>query len=1572
MSGPPATPGFLRALRGVGTVLGIALTFAVALASGVLLHLDLPAARQFAARELNRVLLTQFKGKITVEHVAALHAYGVGGLDVRILAADGTTVIAARGVRARIHPVALAQSILRGRGDLDVGVFDIDVQFLDVCLDATEDGTLKLQTAFDLLNPSSPTGGGRTLRLAFQDVAVRRAFVHGQMKGLPAIDADLEGLRGTVRVEPKEVAVDVSHVALVARGMPQGANPRGDVEAHVVVPSKTGRSVGLDTSFGGSVGGIPAVAKATIDGDRVDAVLDVPEVGDEIVRALVARLPLYQPAAAHAEVHGDFASMRTTALVTIGAAELRAAGDLDVATTFVATMGIDATNVDLRAFSRAAPASRVAFHADVRVDTAPNRMLAGRFTVAVPAGGEIAGEFVPPGVFRGDFDQKASSPGNPGGASVEVNLQGLVSEPGAPTDIHANLRTDGPSPVVRFDATSRVARLADLKRVRGLGSGNARFRVEGTLTLAPTPSFDATLVGDVVGLEQAPVRVDRAQLMAHGFGPFARPTVNATIDADGASASRYKIQHARVTTEGPLSAERVTLSLRGDGGPSLRASATVGLSAGSLRFEDAEVEASRGTQTLHATVTQVVVQSGDLNVAGARITGIGEPIRASLDTRRGSLLVRASSKGVDLQALAYLLGIEDRLKKGLLSFAVDLAARDDGAEGSATVDLTHGGFASLDEVSGHIETRMEGRKVTGVMKASVSGLGTLEVTRSHVQVGGNGPLEAGWWRRSWGALSIQGQVDLAKTAELLPPNTLPFSELTGQLTLQGHIKRNNESDMNPDFAFTLKTSGLRLAPRLGAEEKRGTTTMAAAPPWSMSGIDAQLDVRSEGDNGFAEMAARLVDREGSLVSLDAKSAALPYGPLLASSDEAMELLKDVRFSALILVPSRKLDRLPEILRPDGAGGDVEARISIEGTARKPAILLDAKAHAVKFDRSPISRKLDADVTAKYDGAASDIVVDARSSGKDGKDVLHATAHANATAADIMAGKASAFPWDASAKVTFMQFPLGAIAALSNRQVRGQVSGHVELTDLHKDARAAVDLDLAKLRVGTETFDAGKLKVSCNGHTLEASAELEKAGAVASANAKMAVNWGMEMAPAVDPSGAVAAAFQAKHFPAAVLAPFAEGVLDELEGTIDADARFSLSPNEKPKMDGVITFSDGLVEIVALGQELHAVRTQVRFTPDGVVRLEGLSASGTTGKLTASGVARFDGLNVVGADAVLDVTQGDAMPLAVQGAPVGTVYGHLDMKAATSPDRKAVNLKIDVPSLHVELPQVSTHSVQGLDEASPQTHVGVYASAGKFVVLPLDGFDALEESEGTPPVSHTVTIDVHLGHNIEIQRGTDLKIEMEGDLAANVGQKTEVTGRIVLKGGKLDVRGKPFEIESGTATFVGDPSNPEVRVTATWTAEDGTRVFAEYGGPLKTGKVVLRSEPARPQNEILALILFGTADSSQGTAGGTTQAGTTVGGFATEGLTQGLDKLTGMDIVAKIDTSQGNPRPEVAVQIARDISLQLAFVLGNPPPGTNPDTTYATIDWRFHKNWSLETTFGNLGSSIADIVWQHRY
>jgi translocation and assembly module TamB len=1570
MSGLPSKHRSLPALGVVGTALGSALTFAVALGAGVLLHLDLPAARQFATRELNRALLDKFKGRITLERVATLRVDRVGGLDARILAADGTTVVVARGVRARVHPIALVKSVLQS-GALDVGVLDVDVEFLDVCLDADEAGTLKLQTAFE---SASATGGGRPLRLAMTDITVHRAFVHGQMKGVPRIDADLKELRGAVGVVPHAVAVDVSHAVLFARGMPEGANPRGTIEAHVAVPSKAGHTLGIDASFDGRVGGIPATARAVIEGDRLDAVLDVPEVADDLVRALVAQAPVHRPVAAHLEAHGDLASLHTTAHLTVGAAELRAEAELALVGKFPGTVGLDVRNVDLRALWPEAPSSRLALHADVRFDMERSGVLAGRFTATVPEGGEIGNQFIPAATLQGDFEQRLSSMGRGG---LEVKMQGLVSEPGAPTDLRVGLRTDTPAPVLDFDASSHIARLADIRRVRGLGGGAARLRVQGTITLAATPSFDATLVGDVEGFQQATARAETSRLVAHGFGPFAKPTVDATLEADEVSLSRYQFPHARVTTQGPLSAERVTLSLRGERTPSLRASGTVDLFSEAPTLRDAQLDVSRGRQALHAAVNQVRVGSRGVDMVGAWITGIGEPIRASFDTRRGSLLVQASSKGVDLQALGYLLGMEDTLKQGRLAFVVDLTARRDGAEGSATVDLDHGRLASLDEVSGHIDTHMQGREVTGVVKASLGGLGTLDVSQMHTEVGGTGPLSADSWRRTWGTLRIDGQIDLAKVAELLPPNTLPFSRLSGRLTLQGQIKRDDEADVTPNVAFTLKTSGLRLAPRTAPDVKSGGTTLVATPPWDLSGIDVQLDVRADGDSGFAEIAARLVDKEGALVSMDAKSDALPYTRLFASNEGEAEYMKDVPFSALIVIPSRKLDRLPDIVKPDGASGDVEARIAIEGTVRKPTIDATVKAHAIKFDRSQLVRKLDADLAVKYNGSAGDVILDARSS-KNG--ALHATAHVNAKVDDVLGAKTGDFPWDASGKATFTRFPLGAAAELSNRQVRGEMSGFIELTDLHKDARAKVDLDLASLRVGDETFQAGNVKVALDGHTLQASARIERTHAVASANAKVGMTWGTNMTPSVDPSGSADASFQATHFPASILAPLVQNLFDELQGTIDADAHVSLHPNEKPKMNGAITLNDGLVEVIALGQELHGVKAKMLFTPDGVVRLESLTASGTTGKLTASGAARLDGFNLVGADAVLTIGQGDAMPLDLQGAPMGTVYGQLDMKATSSSDQKAIDLKVDVASLHVELPEASTHSVQELDESKPQTHVGVYASPGKFVELPLDGFDIQEQTQAALPPSNTLTVDLHLGRSVEIQRGTDLKVDLEGDLTAKVGQKIEVTGQIRLKSGTLDVRGKAFEIETGTLTFAGDSSNPEVQVTAVWTAGDGTRVYADYVGPLKTGKVILRSQPARPQNEILELVLFGTADGAQGTPylptdqpNGATQAGTAVGGLATAGLSKGLNKLTGIAITTKIDTSRANnPRPEVAVQIARDISLQLAVVLGPTLSGTNADTTYATIDWRFHKNWSLETTFGNLGSSFADIVWQHRY
>jgi len=266
----------------------------------------------------------------------------------------------------------------------------------------------------------------------------------------------------------------------------------------------------------------------------------------------------------------------------------------------------------------------------------------------------------------------------------------------------------------------------------------------------------------------------------------------------------------------------------------------------------------------------------------------------------------------------------------------------------------------------------------------------------------------------------------------------------------------------------------------------------------------------------------------------------------------------------------------------------------------------------------------------------------------------------------------------------------------------------------------------------------------------------------------------------------------------------------------------------------------------------------------------------------------------------------------------------------------------------------------------------------FVKLPLDKQD-LAPPAAEKPVGTIIDVDVKLGE-VTVTQGSLVKVVLTGAPHIKVTNTTEVSGQITVKEGQIDVQGKKFEIVKGTITFQPqDTSNPVVVATATWRAEDGTQVYADFVGPVKTGKVTLTSDPPRPRNEVLAIILFGTADGADGTpkstasTNGTQKAAVGVGGgFATQGLTEAMDDLTGIQATAKIDTTRSaNPAPEIEVQLAKGISIAFEHVLGTPPI-TQPDTNLATVDWRFRSNWSLETTFGDKGLLQTDAVWQKRY
>jgi translocation and assembly module TamB len=469
-----------------------------------------------------------------------------------------------------------------------------------------------------------------------------------------------------------------------------------------------------------------------------------------------------------------------------------------------------------------------------------------------------------------------------------------------------------------------------------------------------------------------------------------------------------------------------------------------------------------------------------------------------------------------------------------------------------------------------------------------------------------------------------------------------------------------------------------------------------------------------------------------------------------------------------------------------------------------------------------------------------------------------------------------------------------------------------------------------------------------------------------------MRWGSALAPSLDPAQPADVQISTRRFRTAVLLPFVSQLFTEFDGRLDGNVTVAVDPAARTmKPSGTLDLSEGLFELSSVGNELHDAKAKITLTPDGVVKVEGASAKGLTGHVEAAATARFAGFSLAGAKALVQVPRKDPLPLVVDGVQQGLFDGRMDVTVLQGKD--ALDVAVDIPTMRLQLPLGATHDVQSLGSLAG-VRVGL-AQGGQFLPVALDGGDdvsAPSAGQGPP-----MRVSVHLGSDVQVKRGTQLDVRLEGGPTLTVAQKTTATGQIRMPSGTLNLQGKTFKIERGTVTFVDDPSNPQIVLTASFSAGDGTTVYADFVGPLKTGKVTLRSEPTLSQDQILGLLLYGTTDQdSAGATQGQQQlgaAGGAAGNAVLGGVNQALDNI-GLQggVSTKLDTSQPTPRPEVEVQIARDISLQVAWVLGVPPPGSNPDTHLFTLSWRFLRQWQLETTVGDAGTSILDLVWQHRY
>jgi len=317
----------------MGAVVGTTVTFVTATAAAAVIHLDVPATRRLVATQANGILQKQFKGDVAIERIGSLGLHGIDGVRVRVKDPTGMQVLFVDGVKIRLSAIAAARSALFGKGDIVVGIDAASIDHVDAAIDGDPAGNLRIANAFEERNPTPPKPAdpnARGLRLDAPNITLAHAWIHGQAPGAPPLDADLKDLVGHAHVDPKVTHADLDRVELVTRGLPRGADPKGRVGAHFSMPSATGKDMGLAAAFDGAIAGIPTAARASMDGQQLDVVVDGHDARGEGMRATFGEVAIRDEVTLHAEAHGELPRIGAKAHLAFGSGTVDLDGKVDV------------------------------------------------------------------------------------------------------------------------------------------------------------------------------------------------------------------------------------------------------------------------------------------------------------------------------------------------------------------------------------------------------------------------------------------------------------------------------------------------------------------------------------------------------------------------------------------------------------------------------------------------------------------------------------------------------------------------------------------------------------------------------------------------------------------------------------------------------------------------------------------------------------------------------------------------------------------------------------------------------------------------------------------------------------------------------------------------------------------------------------------------------------------------------------------------------------------------------------------------------------------------------------------
>ena len=416
--------------------------------------------------------------------------------------------------------------------------------------------------------------------------------------------------------------------------------------------------------------------------------------------------------------------------------------------------------------------------------------------------------------------------------------------------------------------------------------------------------------------------------------------------------------------------------------------------------------------------------------------------------------------------------------------------------------------------------------------------------------------------------------------------------------------------------------------------------------------------------------------------------------------------------------------------------------------------------------------------------------------------------------------------------------------------------------------------------------------------------------------------------------------------AALLPPDAQSVEGDLSGT------FTLRFDDELEMNGDLNVTNGAFTEPNSGFSVTGVRANAAINQNDINEVEIKLTGAGRGAQRGSDTIRFDG------SATLDDALKGDLQISLDNAvfiaqPINKARMNGDINVQFAEDTLSVSGDINVGEVDAEIivPEIS--------------------SITPITIAYTDEADLNAELARGPDIDLALRITAN--DRIFI-RGRGMETEWRADIVAETHLDQPVlTGDLTLRRGSLDFADRRFNISNGVVKFDRlSPNDPVLTIRAENTTETGVVAVIDITGRASAPTISLSSTPVLPDEDVMALILFGEPANDL-SAFETLQVATAlaslggVGPFAGGGGINGtLRRATGLDLInVDPDTQNGAVALTVGKYVAKDVFVSAT-------QDSNGQTGAVRVQYDVSDNISLETEIEQDGDQTLSANWKHDF